>query len=350
MMAAGLDRWLHLPGRLASLCLLALGLAAPAHSGPTLDRIKARGMLRCGVSEGIPGFSQQDAAGRWQGFDADLCRAVAAAALGDGEQVAFVPLRASTRFPALQSGRIDLLVRNTSWTFTREALLGIEFAAVTFYDGQSFMVPSRSQVTEPTALAGATICVEKGTTHERNLQDFFDRRQLAVTPLVLDSAHAAMAALFAGHCNAYSSDASQLAAARSIAPGGKDAFRILDARISKEPLSPATRSDDQSWTALVRWVVFSLVLAEESGVTRANLETALAERRTPLSRLSADERHLLAQALGVTPGWAARAVGTVGNYGEVYARHLGPESPLGITRGPNRLWTQGGLLYAPPID
>ena len=349
-MVTGLDRWLRLLGRLASLCLLGLGLAAPAQSGPTLDRVKARGMLRCGVSGGIPGFSQQDAAGRWQGFDADICRAVAAAALGDGEQVEFVPLRASTRFPALQSGRIDLLVRNTSWTFTREALLGIAFPVVIFYDGQSFMVPSQSEVTEPTALAGATICVEKGTTHERSLRDFFGQHQLAVTPLVLDSAREAIAAFYAGRCSAYSSDASQLAAARSIAPGGKGAFRILEARISKEALAPATRSDDQSWTTLVRWVVYGLILAEEYGVTGANLDAALAEGRTPLSRLSHDERKLVAQALGLSPGWAVRAVEMVGNYGELYARHLGPDSPLGIERGPNRLWTQGGLLYAPPID
>lgn len=345
--------WSRLPALLAGFLSVALGAFTPMHeslAGEVLEALQSRGTLRCGVSEGIPGFSERDAAGRWQGFDVDICRAVAAAALSDAEKVVFVPLRASARFPALQARRIDLLLRNTSWTLTREAILKLQFPVVLLYDGQGFMVPADSPVRTPADLAGASICVEKGTTHERNLHDYFSTRDLPVNLLAIDSATGVVEAFTAGRCQAYSSDASQLAAARSRLPGGRQSWRILDERLSKEPLAPVVWGGDQEWTTLVRWVLYALILAEESGATQANLDQVLAEGRTPLSRLSHDERALLAQHLGLTPGWAARAVKAVGNYGELFERHLGPDSPLGLERGPNRLWTQGGLLYAPSID
>jgi len=334
------------------LLLLAVVLVAPvtADAGDVLTSVKTRGVLRCGVSEGIPGFSQRDTAGRWQGLDADFCRAVAAAVVGDGEQVEFVPLKASTRFPALQARRVDLLARNTSWTLTREAILRVRFPAVLFYDGQGFLVPAAADISAPDQLNGATVCVEKGTTHERNLKRYGNRHGLSLTPLVIDSASEVAAAFFAGRCAAYTSDASQLAAQRLQAPGGPEGYRILPERISKEPLAPVVWGDDPEWDTVVRWVLFVLVLAEEEGITRDNLDLKATAGVGQIAALSDEEKKLLGQALGVTKGWALRAVAAVGNYGEMFERNLGRGSALGIERGPNRLWTQGGLMYAPPID
>jgi general L-amino acid transport system substrate-binding protein len=338
------------PVQLGALLCLSLTLQPPVHAGEVLDAVKARGVLRCGVSEGIPGFSEQDAGGRWRGLDADFCRAVAAAVVGDPDRVQFVPLRASTRFPALQARRIDLLVRNTTWTLTREAMLKVQFPAVLFFDGQGFLVPAGSGITAAEQLQGATVCVEKGTTHERNLRDYFGARGLAVTPLVIDSAGEVAQAFFAGRCRAYTSDASQLAAMRLRAPEGPQAFTILPERISREPLAPAVWGGDPEWASVVRWVLYGLILAEEHGATRDTVDTVLAGGRTPLSRLTGAERDVLARALDLPPGWGLRAVKAVGNYGELYDRNVGAGSPLGIDRGLNRLWSQGGLMYAPPID
>jgi general L-amino acid transport system substrate-binding protein len=302
------------------------------------------------VSEGIAGFSEKDAAGRWHGLDADFCRAVAAAVVGDGERVQFVPLKASTRFPALQARRIDLLARNTTWTFSREVALGLQFPAVLFYDGQGFMVPAGSGITRPADLNGATVCVEKGTTHERNLAFYFGSRGLAVTPLVIDSSREVVEAFHAGRCRAYTADGSRLAAARVSAPGGPASVEILPERISKEPLAPAVLGTDREWVAVVRWVLYALVAAEEYGATRNTVDAVLAAGRTPLSRLPGDQKAVLATALGIQPGWAVRAVKAAGNYGEIYERNLGSGSPLAIERGLNRLWSDGGLMYPPPID
>jgi general L-amino acid transport system substrate-binding protein len=262
------------PTRPQTLILfLALVCAAPlsAGAGEILTAIQSRGVLRCGVSEGILGFSQLDAEGRWQGLDADFCRAVAAAVLGDGERVEFVPLRASTRFPALQSGRVYLLARNTTWTLTREAILKVEFPAVLFYDGQGFMVRADAGISAPEQLDGAMICVEKGTTHARNLKRYAKRQGDSLTPLVMDSAKEVAAAFFAGRCGAYSSDASQLAAARAQAPDGPAGYLILPERISKEPLAHVIWGGDPQWTTVVRWVLYALVMAEEDGLTRAGI-------------------------------------------------------------------------------
>jgi general L-amino acid transport system substrate-binding protein len=330
--------------------VLAAWLAGSAQASEVLDRVKARGELRCGVSEGIAGFSERDAAGRWRGLDADFCRAVAAAALGDAEKVAFVPLKSSTRFPALQARTIDLLVRNTTWTLTREALLQVQFPAVLFHDGQAFMVAKSAGLARLADLREGTVCVEKGTTHQRNLADHAHAHGLALQPLVIDSASAVADAFFAGRCRAYTSDAAQLAAMRLRAPGGPQAFTILPERISKEPLGPVVSAGDGQWASLVRWVLYALILAEEQGVTQANVNTRARELEGPLGRLLKAQDTRLAAALGAKDDWALRAIQAVGNYGELYARNVGSGSPLNIERGLNRLWTDGGLMYAPPID
>jgi general L-amino acid transport system substrate-binding protein len=335
-------------GAVVALVLAAL-MAATAHAGETLDGVKARGVVRCGVSEGIAGFSEQDASGRWTGLDVDFCRAIAAAALGDPQRVAFVPLKASTRFPALAARAIDVLVRNTTWTFPREVLLRARFPGVLFYDGQAFMVPASAGVKSVAELAGAKICVEKGTTHVQNLADWFAARGLRVEQAVIDSAAGAADALFAGKCVAYTSDASQLAVARLRAPGGAQSFVILPEQIAKEPLAPAVLAGDEEWFLLVRWVLFAQIAAEEGGLTRANVEQTVKQTRDPgLRRLTGAEGGY-GKALGVRDDWAVRAIAAVGNYGEMFERNLGRESALKLERGPNRLWTEGGLMYAPPL-
>jgi general L-amino acid transport system substrate-binding protein len=301
------------------------------------------------VSEGIPGFSQADAAGRWTGFDADFCRAVAAAVLGDPEQVSFVPLKASARFPALQAGTIDLLVRNTTWTLGREAALKLQFPGILLYDGQGFMVPAASGVREIAQLNGATICVVKGSTSLQNLLDHFAARGLRVTTLVLDSVSAVADAFFSGRCGAYTSDATQLAAERLRAPGRPEAYVILPERISKEPLGPVVRRGDDDWVTAVRWVLFALIAAEEAGLTRDTMDARVGASSDPALRRAAGLQGGFGAALGLREDWAVRAVRAVGNYGELFERNLGRQSALQLERGHNRLWTEGGLMYAPPL-
>uniref|UniRef100_UPI003F49247F amino acid ABC transporter substrate-binding protein n=1 Tax=Cupriavidus yeoncheonensis TaxID=1462994 RepID=UPI003F49247F len=331
------------------LCLLAAsGMLSPAYAadGETLAGVRARGMLRCGVSEGVPGFSARDTSGRWTGLDADFCRAVAAAALGDAAKVTFVPLRASARFPALNEGMVDILARNTTWTLAREAALRVQFAGVLFYDAQAFLVPRSAGAQNVAALKGATVCVEKGTSTDDHVRSYSAENGLALKPLVYDSAAEARKAFYGGLCGAYAADASHLAAVRMQAPAGPESALILPERIAKEPLGPALRGGDQNWATLVRWVLFSLLTAEELGVTRDNLQDRLhdpAVRRT----LVADEE--ASRSLGVDRDWTVRAVQSVGNYGEMFERNLGSGSALRLERGQNRLWMQGGLMYAPPM-
>jgi len=329
--------------------LLALTLALPpqVEAAEVLNGVKARGQLRCGISEGVPGFSEHDADGRWRGFDVDFCRAVAAAVLGDPDKVELVPLLASARFPALQTRRIDLLLNNTTWTLTREAVLRVQFPGILFYDGQGFLVPAG--IATLVDLDGASICVERGTTHQRNLKTYFAAKGWSVKPLIIDSAPEAAAALFAGRCRAYTSDASLLAAMR-LRASDRDAFLILPERISREPFSPAVWGGDPAWSTVIRWVLNVLILAEEHGVTRDNLDAVVAENTNLLVRRTADEGNVIGRAMGIEPGWATRALRAVGNYGEMYERNIGRDSPLKIERGLNRLWNQGGLHYAPPID
>jgi len=331
----------------ASAFLLAFaGGAACAAPGDTLAQAKARGALRCGVSEGIAGFSIKDAGGRWTGLDADFCRAVAAVALGNAEKVTFVPLRASERFPALQARRIDLLVRNTTWTALREAALKVRFAGVLFYDGQAFMVPAKSGVKTIAALKGATVCVEARTTSAQHLAEFTAERGFGIKPLVIDSAIEVADAFYAGRCRAFSSDASQLAAARLRAPDGPQGYAILPERISREPLGPVVQQGDEDWFTLVRWTLFALIGAEEAGITRANVRERL---QAPALRRALGATEEFSRAIGTDAGWVQRAIQSVGNYGEMYERNVGKDSALRIERGLNRLWTQGGLMYAPPM-
>jgi general L-amino acid transport system substrate-binding protein len=334
---------------ISMLCVASLAAGA---AGETVQDIIQRKELRCGVSEGIPGFSQPDANGRWSGIDVDLCRAVAAAVLGDPARVRFVPLKASARFPALQAGRVDMLARNTTWSMSREVLLKVTFPGVWFYDGQAFMVPADSGIAAAAALAGSVVCVEKGTTHEQNLVKYFAALDLKVQSMVIDSAAAAAAALYAGKCSAYTSDAAQLAALRLQAPGGAQAYVILPERISKEPLGPVVRGGDQAWASVVRWVLYALLAAEERGITRANARTEVPEVLALISsapRARADWDYA-ARELGLRPDWALQAIRAAGNYGEIFERNLGAASALRLERELNALWTQGGLMYAPPLN
>jgi len=353
----------------AALLLIATCGLAYAAAGDTLAQIKSRGELRCGVSDGIPGFSSRDAKGLMTGMDVDFCRAVAAVVLGDATKVTFVQLRASERFPALKGGTVDLLARNTTWTLSREISLKVLFAGTLFYDGQGFMVPKKvdqlkvveakkavaSKSKPPVKKAGgvtiasldkAKICIEKGTTHLQNLTNTFAARGMSFEPVIVDSASGVADAFFAGRCAAYTSDAAQLAAARVRAPGGASAYLILPERISKEPLGPAVRAGDDDWLILVRWVLFTLVDAEEMGLTRNNVLQRLREpEMQQLISLGNDAN----KALGIPVGAGVRAIQSVGNYGEMFERNVGRDSPLKIERGLNKLWTQGGLMYAPPI-
>jgi general L-amino acid transport system substrate-binding protein len=322
----------------------------PVCAGDVLNAVKARGRLYCGVVENMPGFSEKDAVGKWHGFNVDFCRAVAAAVLGDGDKVQFVPLTSSMRFPALQAGKIDLLVRNTTWTLEREAFLKVQFPAVLFYDSQAFLVPTKSGITSLAELSGATVCVEKGTTSVQNMKDYFVARGLSVNPLVMESAGEVAAGLSDGRCSACTGDASELAAMRTKAPGGPQEFKILPECMSKEPLSPVVWGGDTEWATIVRWVLYALVLAEEHGVTRDNADFSTSHKDVRVLRMQRGEHAKLAKAMGVPTDWAVRAVRAAGNYGEMFERNLGTGSRLNMERGLNRLWSEGGLMFAPPIE
>lgn len=338
----------RLLGRIVLIGVMLIGATpgALAAEGATLARAKARGVLRCGVSEGIAGFSARDASGVWSGIDVDFCQAVAAAALGSPDKVDYVPLRASERFPALREGVIDLLVRNTSWTLLREGTLSVQFAGILFYDGQGFMVNAQGAPRTSAGLKGETVCVKKDTTSLDHLLAYSAANDLNLRPVVVASTAEASTALFTGRCLAWTSDASQLAAARLNAPGGPPSWLILPDRISQEPLGPVVRDDDPRWFVLVRWVLIALVRAEQLGLTRGNVGRRSHETAVQ-AVLDADD--VIDSSLGVAPGWSLRAVQAVGNYGEMFDRNLGSRSPLALERGLNRLWTQGGLMYAPPI-
>jgi len=328
---------------------VALGLIpASAGAAETLARVKSRKVVRCGVSEGLIGFSFKDAAGQWTGMDIDFCRAVAAA-VGDRAKVEFVPLFASARFPALQADEIDLLVRNTTWTLGREAFLGVQFAGILFYDGQGFMVPRKSKVRRIGDLKGATICVEKGTTSEQNLADYFRAHGWNYKPLVLESVAEIRDAFVSGRCQAYTSDSSQLASVRMEVPEGTKKYIILPDLISKEPLGPVVRRGDEEWFTLVRWVLFALIQAEELGITRENVQALRDASTDPAVQRLLGNTGGFGKALGVDNDWVVRVVGAVGNYGEMFERNLGRGSVLNLERGLNRLWKQGGLMYAPPF-
>jgi general L-amino acid transport system substrate-binding protein len=329
-------------------------LAAVLHpgaalAGQTLDQVRANGAVRCGVSVGLPGFSLKDEAGRWQGFNVDFCRAVAAAALGQADKAAFVPVTSASRFPVLLAGKIELLMRNTTQTFEREAAIGVDFAGIYYYDGQAFLVPRRSGISHLADLHGATICFGKRTTHELTLADYFHQRGWTFTPMPIETLQEVQTNFFGGQCQALTSDRAQLTAIRMMAPDGPQEYDILPEIISKEPLGPVVRRGDEEWLTLVKWVLFALIEAEERGVTQANVRDLRDASTDPGLRRFLASDGLPEKALGISPGWVVRVIEAVGNYGEIYERHLGSQSELKLERGLNRLWTQGGLMYAPPF-
>lgn len=328
----------------------ALGLAmAPGQTaaGATLDLVRAKGFVQCGVSQGLPGFSFTDDAGNWRGLDVDICRAVAAAVLGDAGKVKYTPLSGKERFAALQSGEIDILSRNTTWTMTRDTALGLHFAAVVYHDGQGLMVRRKLDVSSALELSHATICTQTGTTTELNIADFFRSRKMPYELVVFEKADEALQAYQAGRCDVFTADVSQLYAFR-LKLSQPDDHMILPEVISKEPLSPAVRQGDDQWFNIVKWTVFALINAEELNITSANVEDMKKSDNPEVRRLLGVEGEFGAK-LGLDNDWAARTIKAVGNYGEIFERNVGQGSPLKIERGINRLWNRNGILYAPPI-
>jgi general L-amino acid transport system substrate-binding protein len=332
----------------ASLLAAGLGSTSLAHAGKTLDAIKARGQLICGVNEGLAGFSAADSQGKWSGLDVDACKAVAAAILGDANKVKWVPLNAQQRFTALQSGEIDVLSRNTTWTLTRDASLGLVFTGVTYYDGQGFMVPAKLKLKSATQLKGATVCVQSGTTTEKNLTDFSRANNLNIKPVVFEKVEAATSAYFAGRCIAYTTDASGLASVRNKEAKTPTDHVILPDLISKEPLGPSVRRGDDEFSTIVRWVGFALIEAEDYGITQANVDKMMTSENPAVGRLLGSTEDT-GKLLGLDKAWAANAIKAVGNYGEMFERNVGPKSALGLPRGLNNLWSNGGIMYAPPV-
>jgi len=325
-----------------------LGLSSTAAMAQsTLDKVKNKGDLTCGVNTGLAGFSAPDDKGNWTGLDVDVCRAVAAAIFKDPNKVKFVPLTAKERFTALQSGEIDLLSRNTTWTMSRDTSAGMNFTSVTYYDGQGFMVRQGLGVKSAKELSGASICVQTGTTTELNVADYFRRTGMDYKPVVFEKLPETLAAYNAGRCDVYTSDSSQLYATR-LTLGNPTEHIVLPEIISKEPLGPAVRQGDAQWANIVRWVFFALVNAEELGVTQKNIDEMLESKNPEVKRMLGKEGEF-GKGIGLDTDWAYQAVKAVGNYGESFDRNVGEGSRLKIARGLNALWSNGGLQYAPPI-
>jgi len=334
-----------------SLVLGAVTLAAMSAGSVfagTADDVKARGTLNCGVTTGVPGFAQPDAEGVWQGFDVAVCRAVAAAVLGDGSAVEFVPTTGKTRFTALASGEIDMLARNTTWTFSRDVDLKFEFTGVNYYDGQGFMVPKALGVASATELDGATVCIQTGITTELNLADFFRLNNMSYELVPIETGSEAIAQYLAGACDVYTTDASALAANRANFETPGD-HMVLPEIISKEPLGPLVRHGDNNWGDIARWSLNALITAEELGVTSANMAEMAAGTNNPeINRLLGTEGNL-GEMLGLDAEWAKRAIMVGGNYGEVFESNIGSATIIGLARGLNSQWTDGGLIYSPPF-
>ncbi len=329
--------------------LIAIALSAGLVSAGTLDDVRGRGILKCGVNTELVGFAAPDASGTWKGFDVAICRAVAAAVLGDPSAVEFVQTTGKSRFTALASGEIDLLVRNTTWTFGHDVGRKFEFAGVDYYDGQGFIVPKELGVTSAKELDGKTICVQTGTTTELNLSDYFRKNNLSYEPVPIETSADALQHYGAGACDAYTTDASGLAASRATFETPTDHV-ILPEIISKEPFGPVVRQGDDDWGDVVRWTLNALIAAEEYGVSSANVQDmASAPTDSPeINRLLGTEGNL-GEKMGLPADWAVKAIGAGGNYGEIFARNIGENTPVGLARGLNAQWTDGGLLYAPPF-
>jgi ABC-type amino acid transport/signal transduction systems, periplasmic component/domain len=322
-------------------------VAAPAQAGETLDAVKARGTFKCGQGTGTPGFGFADDKGVWQGLNADLCRAIATAVFADPAKVDFVSLTAQQRFPAVQTGEVDAIAGNTTFTLTRDTKNGLNFAPPFFYDGQAMMVRKDLGVSSARDLNGATVCLQPGTTSELNITDYFRANGMEFTPVVIENVAEVRSAFFSGRCDVYTTDASLLAGAR-VASEKPDDYVILPERISKEPLAAIVRHGDDQWYDIVRWTMYVLIEAEELGITRDNADTFL-DNANPSIRRFLGEEPGLGEALGVDDKFAYNIIKAVGNYGEIYDRWVGPDTPLALERGLNKLWRDGGLMYAAPF-
>jgi general L-amino acid transport system substrate-binding protein len=328
-----------------ALCSTMPGLARAQPAADTVAAIRARGSLACGVTPNTIGFATPDSQGVFQGLDADYCRAIAAALFGDASRVSFVPTAAPQRFPALQSGEIDVSIRTTTWTLSREAALGFLFTGVNFYDGNGFMVRKSLGVTSGKQLDGASVCLQQGSTTELNVSDFFRANNMRMNPVTFENVEEIRTAFVAGRCDVYSSDTSTLAAFRAGQGTRADDFMLLPEIFSKEPLGPSVRKGDAKWFDIVRWVHFALLTAEEMGITKANIGSFANSTNPDVQRFTGQSGDL-GKMLGLNPDWAVQAVRAVGNYGELWERHI---TPMGLPRGINNLWTKGGLQYAPPM-
>jgi len=331
----------------AALGLAVAGLIATGASAGTLDDVKGKGFVQCGVSQGLPGFSNPDAQGNWTGIDVDLCRAIAAAVFGDATKVKFTPLSAKERFTALQSGEVDVLSRNTTWTMGRDTSLGLNFAGVNYYDGQGFMVRKSLGVSSALELSGASVCTNTGTTTELNLADYFRANKMEYEVVAFEKADEVVAAYDAGRCDVYTTDQSGLYAQR-LKLSNPDEHIVLPEIISKEPLGPVVRQGDDQWFNIVKWTHFAMVNAEELGITKANVDDMKGSDNPEIKRVLGTEGEF-GTAIGLSNDWAYQIIKQVGNYAEVFNANVGPDTPLAIARGKNALWKDGGLQYAPPI-
>jgi len=333
--------------RITTVLVLLLAVAAQSASAQTLKAVKDRGILNCGANGTLAGFGLPDAQGKWTGLDVDFCRAIAAAVLNDAEKVKYVPLSAKDRFTALQSGEVDVLARNTTWTSSRDTSLGLNFTGVNYYDGQGFMVRKSLKVNSALELNGASVCVQQGTTTELNLADYFSANKMQLKSVTFATANEAVKAYDAGRCDAYTTDASALYAERLRVTDPNDHI-ILPEIISKEPLGPAVRHGDDQWFDIVKWTLFAMMNAEELNVSSKNVDEALKSTNPEIKRFVGTEGNF-GEQLGLSKDWAVRIVKQVGNYGESFERNVGLGSTLKIERGLNKLWTKGGIQYAPPI-
>ncbi len=330
----------------AGAAIAAMTIAGTAFGGETVDAVKKKGFVQCGVSQGLPGFSNPDEKGNWSGIDVDVCRAVAAAVFGDASKVKYTPLSAKERFTALQSGEVDLLSRNTTWTLVRDTALGLDFVGVNYYDGQGFMVRKDLGVKSALELDGASVCVNIGTTTELNLADYFRANNMKFEAVVFEKADEVVAAYDAGRCDVYTTDRSGLAAQR-IKLKDPSAHVILPETISKEPLGPVVRHGDNEWGDIVRWSLYAMLNAEEMGISSKNVDSMKSSSNPGIRRLLGVEGDL-GKSLGLSNDWAYNIIKQVGNYAEIYERNLGMDTPLKLARGINALWKDGGIQYAMP--
>jgi len=334
---------------IAIATMVAAMLSGTAHAGKTTDAIRERGQLACGVSTGVAGFSAADSKGEWRGLDVDLCRALAAAVLKDPTKVRWSPLTSQQRFTALQSGEIDVLSRNTTWTLGRDAGQGLVYAGYMFIDGQGFLVPSRLRITSAKQLNGAEVCVQTGTTTEKNLAEFARANKIQFKTLMFENLRAVLKAFFSGRCQAFTADASALASIRANDSGKPEDYMVLPDRISKEPLGPVVRRGDEDWFALVRWTIFALLEAEERGITQANVDELRKTTDDPAVQRLLGVSEEVGKPLGLDKEWVYRMLKAVGNYGEIFERNVGPNSLLQLPRGINALPRDGGVMYSPPL-